>query len=144
MIDEILNIDEVTEAYLFANNAMSLLRALKNSNSINVIATRISSEELDEEFARLLGSDITTYEEVAKLYSLYVAMAMKPRNEVSFFFDKYRELDFEWFPNIRKNIYESASLVTRANFDETLVGHLPNVQSGETTKGSTSRIILIN
>ena len=104
----------LTEIYLASNTPLSLFDFYRNNSIVQDLSQRYSSEELIKEFYLRAERPITSVEQIAEIYTLFVALTFKENSEVNHFFEKVRDMiSFEWFSSLSKYYLKNyASLST--------------------------------
>lgn len=108
----------ISEIYYLANTPSFIYNIMSRDQYVQSLA-EYSSEDLIETFKTKANSAISTFDEMALMYAILVALTLKPINEVRDFFKYVEEtIKFEWFGEIIKlyfNNYKPSPIITNIN-----------------------------
>lgn len=106
MLKNILNIENLAQYLILSNTPFYLYRKFSRDDSIQKLSDQLTSKQLIKKFNEFSKKDKKSFENLVIIYSLIVALSLKPYNEVIDFFKGLTSFKIKWVDYL-KDIYFS-------------------------------------
>ena len=90
---------EIADIYFIANTPSSFYRMMRENYFMQTSLAPVPSNILIDEFNKR-ASSVDSPTDIANVYALFIALTFKEPNEVKDFFQKAKDIKFEWFSQI--------------------------------------------